>query len=210
VRRPAIIEQSTAAGSAPAIPGIVLIGVSTGGPGAIETMLPCLPRNFPWPIIIAQHMPQSFTGVFARRINDLSHLEVIEVQRPVALRAGMAYIGRGDADVIISRRASGPIVQPAPSSPDFRWHPSADRLVDSAIEHLGAKHLLGVLMTGMGNDGAAAMVRLRDNGGRTIAEAEETAVVWGMPGALVRAGGADIVAPLDEIAARVLDLVGRP
>jgi two-component system chemotaxis response regulator CheB len=200
VRRPAIIEQSTAAGSAPAIPGIVLIGVSTGGPGAIETMLPCLPRNFPWPIIIAQHMPQSFTGVFARRINDLSHLEVIEVQRPVALRAGMAYIGRGDADICVANRGGSLSVIPMPSSPQHIWHPSVERLVTSALGHVAPDQLLGVMLTGMGDDGAAAMAELKSRGGRTIAESEDSAVVWGMPGELVKRKGASIVLPIERIA----------
>jgi len=192
------------------IMGCVLVGASTGGPPALDALLAALPADFPWPVVVAQHMPVSFTGPLARRLDGLCALDVREVVRPMPLVAGHVYIGRGDADLIIARRASGPIVQPAPSSPDFRWHPSVDRLVDSAIEHLGANRLLGVLMTGMGNDGAAAMTRLHGEGGHTIAEAEETAIVWGMPGALVQAGGADIIAPLDEIAARVLDLVGHP
>jgi two-component system chemotaxis response regulator CheB len=94
-----------------------------------------------------------------------------------------------------------------PASPSYRWHPSVDRLVTSAMAHLPPQQLIGVLMTGMGNDGVAGMAALRQAGGRTIAEAEETAVVWGMPGELVRAGGADMVAPLEAIAARLAELV---
>jgi two-component system, chemotaxis family, protein-glutamate methylesterase/glutaminase len=188
--------------------GCVLVGCSTGGPPALDALLSRLPADFPWPVVIAQHMPASFTGPLARRLDTLCALAVREVARPMPLVAGTVYVGRGDADLVVGRRPSGPIVQPVPSAPEFRWHPSVDRLADSAIEHLGAKRLIGVLMTGMGNDGAAAMARVRDGGGRTIAESEESAVVWGMPGALVRAGGADLVVPLDDIAGHIIDHFG--
>jgi two-component system chemotaxis response regulator CheB len=207
--RPAATQRTAhrAQGHAPApagpVRGVVLIGVSTGGPGAIECILPLLPRTFPWPIVIAQHMPQSFTAVFARRINDLSDLEVIEVARPVPLRAGVAYIGRGDADILIGNRGGVLTAFPIPSSPQHTWHPSVARLVESAMEHFEPKQLLGVMLTGMGDDGAAAMSELRTRGGRTIAESEDTAVVWGMPGELVRRGGASLVLPLQNIAEQI-------
>jgi two-component system chemotaxis response regulator CheB len=90
--------------------------------------------------------------------------------------------------------------------PEYRWHPSVDRMVESAMQHFAPERLIGVLMTGMGNDGAQAMARLRARGGRTIAEAEDTAVVWGMPGELVKAGGADYVLPVQKIAERLQEL----
>jgi two-component system chemotaxis response regulator CheB len=180
--------------------GIVLVGVSTGGPGAIEAILPRLSRRFPWPILIAQHMPESFTGVFARRINDLSELEVIEVTRPTALRAGVAYVGRGDGDMLVGHRGGALSAIPSPASARHTWHPSVDRLVATALEHVAPERLLGVMLTGMGDDGADAMARVRAQGGRTIAESEDTAVVWGMPGELVRRGGATLVLPLQRIA----------
>jgi two-component system, chemotaxis family, protein-glutamate methylesterase/glutaminase len=95
-------------------------------------------------------------------------------------------------------------VSAVPSDPEERWHPSVNRLVTTAMAHLEAERLIGVLMTGMGNDGAAAMTRLSAEGGRTIAEAQETAVVWGMPGELVKAGGAQVVVPLGEIARQLM------
>ena len=168
--------------------GLVLVGTSTGGPPALEALLSPLPATFPWPIVIAQHMPASFTGPLARRLDGICAIQVMEVMRPTVLQAGCAYIGRGDADLIVSRRAGGLVAMPAPSQADYPWHPSTDRLVRSAMEHIPASQLVGVLMTGMGNDGAEAMALLHDKGGKTIAEAEETAVVWGMPGELVKAG----------------------
>jgi two-component system chemotaxis response regulator CheB len=186
--------------------GLVLVGTSTGGPPALETLLTALPADFPWPILVAQHIPASFTGPLAARLDRNCALSVVEVVRPMLLEAGVVYIGRGDADLIVSRRADGLVAMAAPSRPDYPWHPSADRLVRSAMDHVPARQLIGVLMTGMGNDGAAAMTRLHNEGGRTIAEAEETAVVWGMPGELVKAGGADWVLPLPDIAARLRTL----
>lgn len=183
---------------------VVVVGCSTGGPPALDLLLSPLPADFPWPILVAQHMPASFTGPLARRLDRLCALTVVEVTRPMAIRPGHVYIGKGDADMIVSQRPEGPVVMAAPSLPEHRWHPSVDRLVTTAIRHLGAKHLVGVLMTGMGNDGAVAMTRLRHEGGRTIAEAEETAIVWGMPGELVKAGGAEVVTPVETIAAHLL------
>lgn len=189
--------------------GLVLIGVSTGGPPALDAVLSRLPADFPWPIVVAQHMPGSFTGPLARRLDKLCALNVAEAALPMPLAPGNVYIGKGDADVIISVRPDGPMVLAAPSLPEHRWHPSVDRLVDSAMQHFAPERLLGVLMTGMGNDGAEAMTRLKGQGGRTIAEAEESAVVWGMPGELVRRGGAHVIAPLEQIADRIMDMVER-
>lgn len=191
-------------------PGLVVVGTSTGGPPALEALLTPLPAEFPWPIVIAQHMPRSFTGPLARRLDSICALSVQEVVEPTVLRPGTAYIGRGDADVIVTRRAGELVAMVAPGLPGYPWRPSADRLVRTAMEQVAAERLVGVLMTGMGDDGAAAMALLRGAGGRTIAEAEETAVVWGMPGELVKAGGAEFVEPLPRIADRVQRLVPCP
>ena len=186
--------------------GIVVVGASTGGPPALETMLGGLPSTFPWPLVIAQHMPANFTGALSRRLDGLCAIGVSEVTRPTALEPGHAYIGRGDGDVVISRIAGDLVASPAPPDTGRPWRPSADRLVESAIAHVSPSLLVGVLMTGMGDDGAASMTRLRALGGRTIAEAEETAVVWGMPGQLVEAGGATWVLPLPNIAKQLRKL----
>jgi two-component system chemotaxis response regulator CheB len=188
--------------------GVVLVGTSTGGPPALDALLSRLSADFPWPVVVAQHMPATFTGPLARRLDRLCRLSVLEVTQPMPLARGTVYIARGDADIIVTSRSAGPVVMAAPSLTEYRWHPSVDRMVTTAMEHIEASRLVGVLMTGMGNDGAQAMTRLRAAGGRTIAEAEETAVVWGMPGELVRAGGADVVAPLERITDELIALVG--
>lgn len=180
--------------------GLVLVGVSTGGPGALDCLLPLLPADFRWPILICQHMPANFTGVLARRLDGGSRIRVVEVDQPTPLQPATAYIARGDADMLVARRPAGLVALPAPASPSHVWHPSADRMVVSAMEHVDPTRLIGVLLTGMGNDGAEAMAELRKRRGRTIAEAEETAVVWGMPQDLVRRGGADLVLPVHRVA----------
>lgn len=185
---------------------LVLVGASTGGPPALDALLEPLPDSFPWPIVVAQHMPASFTGALARRLDRLCALGVREVAGPERLEPGQVYIGRGDADIIVSRRSGGLVALPAPASAAHRWHPSVDRLVTSAMGVVQAGDLVGVLMTGMGSDGARAMTDLRAAGGATVAEAEETAIVWGMPGELVRMGGAQAIKPLEAIAAHLIAL----
>jgi two-component system chemotaxis response regulator CheB len=186
---------------------LVLVGSSTGGPAALDEVLGGIPETFPCPIVIAQHMPASFTGALARRLDRMCAIDVVEVAHPTPLRPGCAYIGRGDADVLVVRRRGALVAMPAPSSPDYHWHPSVDRLVASAMQLVSSERLFGVLLTGMGADGAATMARLRAGGGRTIAESADSAVIWGMPGALVRAGGADFVLPLPDIAGTLVAAV---
>jgi len=187
--------------------GVILVGCSTGGPPALDTLLGTLPGDFPWPIVIAQHMPATFTGPLARRLDKFCALSIVEVDAPMPVVAGYAYIGRGDADLLLSRRKGQLIAMPAPISSDHYWHPSVERLVESAMRLLPPERLIGVLMTGMGTDGAIAMSSLKSQGGRTIAESVDTAVVWGMPGALVRNDGASVICPLDGIAKQLLSFV---
>jgi two-component system chemotaxis response regulator CheB len=189
-------------------PGLVLLGTSTGGPAALDIVLPQLPAEFPWPVLVAQHMPAAFTGPFAKRLDRQCGLQVVEVNRPMPLEAGTIYIGLGDADLIVSRRSTGAIAMSVPAQRDYPWHPSVERMVTSALDQYAATQLIGVLMTGMGRDGADAMTRLHKQGGRTIAEAESSAIVWGMPGELVRNGGAEQVRVVEEIAAAIAEMVG--
>lgn len=187
--------------------GLVLIGTSTGGPSALDTVLSQLPEDFGWPVVVAQHMPASFTGPLAQRLDKLCALSVSEVARQTRLLPGNIYIARGDADILVSSRAGSLVAMVAPSDPAYHWHPSVERMVRSAINNVPAADLVGILMTGMGNDGAAAMAELHSAGGFTIAESIETAVVWGMPGELVRRQGASRISRLDDIATCLVDWV---
>jgi two-component system chemotaxis response regulator CheB len=181
-------------------PELVLVGSSTGGPTALSDVFTALPRHFPAPIVVAQHIPAAFTKHLAQRLNDDCAVEVCEVSGVETLRPGTVYLGRGDADILIGRRPGGLVAKSVPSSADYRWHPSVDRLVGSALACChDPRRLVGVLLTGMGDDGAEEMARLRELGGRTIAESEATAVVFGMPAELVRRDGADLVLPVTGI-----------
>jgi two-component system chemotaxis response regulator CheB len=197
------------AGSDAFAPGLLLIGASTGGPQALEAILTSLPADLPWPVLVAQHMPATFTSAFAQRLDRICALTVMEVRQSTVLRPGQVHIAQGDADLIVAKRPAGLIALPVPASQAHRWHPSVDRMVASALNQVPADRQVGVLLTGMGDDGAAAMARLRAEGGQTIAQDEETSVVWGMPGELVRRGGAGVVAPLSEIAHRIVQAVTR-
>jgi two-component system, chemotaxis family, protein-glutamate methylesterase/glutaminase len=186
------------------IPDLVLVGSSTGGPSALSAVLSMLPAGFLAPVVVAQHIPASFTRHLAARLDDECALRVCEVSSIEVLRPGTVYVGRGDADLVIGNRGDGLTARSVPPSADYAWHPSVDRMVGSALAHApDPARLVGVLLTGMGDDGATEMCRLRSLGGRTVAESQETAVVWGMPGELVRRDGADLVLPLDEIGPRL-------
>jgi len=186
---------------------LLLIGSSTGGPQLLAELLPQLPAALGAPVVIAQHIPALFTAPLARRLDEACALRVHEVDRVMAVRRGNVYLGRGSADVVIARRTDGLIVKTVPISAEYRWHPSVDRLVATARRHCDPARLVCVLLTGMGDDGAAEMTAVHEAGGRTIAESEETAVVWGMPGELVRRGGAGAVLPAYAIAGRLADWV---
>lgn len=182
---------------------LLLIGSSTGGPTALTSVLSRLPATFAAPVVIAQHLPASFTSHLAKRLDGECAIAVREVQGTAKLEPGVVYLARGDADVVVGSSADGLTARSVPASAEHRWHPSVDRLVASALNVLDAARLGAVLLTGMGDDGAEQMARVHAGGGRTIAESESTAVVFGMPGELVKRGGAGAVLPLDEIGRRV-------
>jgi len=188
---------------------LVLIGVSTGGPRTLEDVLPPLPADLPAAVVVAQHMPPNFTDAFAKRMDRICGMRVREVNAPLPLEHGQIYIGKGGTDIILMERLGRLVVTPKPETPGHPWHPSADVLVESAMRHLPPEQLTGVLLTGMGNDGATAMAQLKRHGGRTIAEAESTAVVFGMPQELIQKDGATVVLPCHEIARQLIGWLDR-
>jgi two-component system chemotaxis response regulator CheB len=205
--RPAAVPAAGAgvAASRPGtrLPGLVLVGVSTGGPRTLEDILPKLSAQFPWPVLVAQHMPANFTDTFAKRMDGLCALKVLEASAPMLLQPGHVYIGRGGTDLVVTDRGGALYAAPRPETPGVLWHPSVEVLVESAMQHLPANKLVGVMLSGMGNDGAAAMAKLHAAGGRTIAESADTAVVFGMPAELIERRGASMVLPCTGIAAQL-------
>jgi len=183
---------------------LVLIGVSTGGPRTLEEILSELPADFPMPIIVAQHMPPTFTKSFAERLNSICELKAVEVDRPMPVEVGTIYIGKGGTDVVLARRGGKLIVHPKPENPSFLWHPSVEILGRSALEHCDPKKLIAVMLTGMGHDGADAFTEIKKRGGKTIAESEDSAVVFGMPRELIERGGATIILPAEKIAKQLM------
>lgn len=189
--------------------GLVIIGVSTGGPKALEEILPKLPGHFPWPIVVAQHMPSTFTEAFARRLDGLCALNVVEVNRPLRMEPGFVYIGKGGTDMWVTERLGALTVLPKPENPEFLWHPSVEALVQSVHKTMQASQCLAVMLTGMGYDGAQAMSELKHAGAYAIAESEESATVFGMPAELIKRQGASVVLPCSKIAEQIISWVDR-
>lgn len=188
--------------------GLLLVGASTGGPRALEIVLSGLPANFPWPVMVAQHMPAAFTRAFAERLDQCCALQVVEAGSALAVEAGKIYIGRGEADILLANRAGRLTVLPVPENPHYLWHPSVDLMGRSVLEHYDPKRITAVLLTGMGHDGSDAFTEIKKRGGRTIAESEDSAVVYGMPAELVRKGGASLVLDVEKVAAQLTTWAG--
>ena len=194
---------------APAQGGLVIVGVSTGGPRALEEVLAPLPGDFPWPVLIAQHMPRAFTKSLAERLDQLCALRVVEVAAPVPVEPGTVYIARGGADMVVAPRAGRLHVLVKPESPLHLWHPSVELLGRSVLEHCDPAQVTAVMLTGMGDDGAQAFAEIKQRGGRTIAESQESCVVFGMPKELIAQRGASLVLAAEKIAAQLVAWAGR-
>lgn len=189
--------------------GLLLLGASTGGPRALEIVLSGLPARFPWPVVVAQHMPAGFTKAFAERLDQLCALEVREASTTMPVEPGIIFIARGGADLLFANRAGRLHVVPTPENANHLWHPSVELLGRSALQHCDPRHLTAVLLTGMGYDGSDSFADIKLRGGRTIAESEDSAVVYGMPAELVRKGGASLVLTLEKISSQLAVWAGR-
>lgn len=203
VQRPVAVRRGMAG------EGLVVIGVSTGGPRTLEDILPLLPADYPWPILLAQHMPAAFTKSFAERLDGLCHLRAVEVTSPQVIEPGTVYVAKGGADMVVVQRGGKPTVIPKPEAKEHLWHPSVELLGRSVLEHYDPARVVAVMLTGMGHDGADAFTEIKKRGGRTIAESQETAVVFGMPAELIERGGASLTLPLEKIAPQLNAWAGR-
>ncbi len=185
--------------------GAVALGASTGGPKNVLDVIPLLPADLPAPVFYVQHMPASFTRLYAQRLDQLSALRVKEAEMGEEALPGVVYIAPGDRHllVVVRRGRTRPTLRLSQYPSDALFRPSVDVLMKSVAEVYG-RDCVGVLMTGMGRDGALGMKAIHDRGGYTIAESEETCVVFGMPAVAVQLGVVDVVAPSTDVSYQVL------
>jgi two-component system, chemotaxis family, protein-glutamate methylesterase/glutaminase len=184
---------------------LVTIGASTGGPPAVQAILASLPKEFPSAIAVSQHMPPVFTRFFAERLDKLCAISVKEACEGDPLLPGSALIAPGGYHMSFKRTEGGVAATLKQAVAEDKFSPSVDTMMRSAAVNFG-KRTMGVILTGMGNDGREGMSLIRGLGGRTIAESPETAVIYGMPKEAVEAGAVEKSMPLDKIAAEILRL----
>lgn len=185
---------------------IVAIASSTGGPMALSDLIPKLPKKFPVPIVITQHMPKEFTSSFARRLNESSEVEVVEGFDGLTLKPGRVVIAPGGSHLIVKRRAGVAVCGLSDAPPVLSVKPAANIMFLSVADEYGG-NVLCVILTGMGRDGTDGAIALKRKGAYVIAESQKTCVVYGMPKAAVDAGVVDEVLPLNEIADAMVRLV---
>lgn len=179
-------------------PEVLVIGISTGGPQALNTILPKFSASFPLPILIVQHMPPTFTDLLAKRLNQLSPLEVLEAKEGMEIHKGRVLIAPGDYHLTMRRSGTTLVAHLDQNPPENCCRPAADVLFRSAAEIWGGS-VLCLVMTGMGQDGLAGARTLKANGATILAQDEASSVVWGMPGEIARAGLADALLSLSQI-----------
>jgi two-component system chemotaxis response regulator CheB len=189
---------------------IVAIGVSTGGPQALTEVLPHLPADLGVPVVIVQHMPQTFTGALAASLNDKSAVTVVEGENGQMLEAGVVYIAPGGKQMKIVQQSprQAPNLLMTDDPPENYCKPSVDYLFRS-VAHLYANRALGVIMTGMGSDGVLGLRLMKQQGAKILAQDAETCVVFGMPMEAIKAGVVDAVVPLGQLATAIVHYIGR-
>lgn len=186
---------------------IIFVGASTGGTEAIKEFLLGIPADCP-PVLIVQHMPETFTASFARRLDGLCPPHVIEVKGNEKVEPGKVYIAPGHSHLQIKRTPSGLVTELLATPPVNRHRPSVDVLFNSAAAVVG-RMAVGVILTGMGKDGAQGMLRMRQAGARTLGQDEASCVVYGMPREAFMIGAVEEQYPLDELAKRTLLAASR-
>src|SRR5208282_3048216 len=186
---------------------VIAIGISTGGPNALQFVLSQIPADFLSTIIVVQHMPEGFTEMFAKRLDECCALEVQEAHSGDLLLAGRVLICPGNRHIMVRRMPRGDMAVLSDGPPVNGHRPSADVLFHSVAQEFGLT-AIGLLMTGMGEDGAEGLGAVKAAGGVTVAQSEETCVVPGMPRAAIVRGFASKIVPLDNLAAYLLNQYG--
>lgn len=183
---------------------VIAIGASTGGTTAIEALLKRMPENAPG-IVIVQHMPERFTASFAKRLDSKCSISVKEASQNDSIIPGVALIAPGNYHMIVRRSGARYLVEIKDGPPVFHQRPSVEVLFNSVAKYVGS-NAIGVILTGMGTDGANGLLNIKKTGARTIAQDEKSSIVWGMPGEAVKLGAAEKVLPLEKIADAVLQM----
>lgn len=186
---------------------VIALGASTGGTVAIEAVLRAMPRTCPG-IVVVQHMPEKFTTSFAERLNSLCGIEVREAKNGDTINPGTALIAPGNLHTIVRRSGARYYVEVKHGPQVFHQRPSVQVMFNSVARYVGA-NAVGILLTGMGSDGAEGLLQMRNAGAHTIAQDQKTSVVWGMPGEAVKIGAAEYVLPIGRVAHRALELIGE-
>jgi two-component system chemotaxis response regulator CheB len=209
-RRPATQVEpipTPRAGTTPTGPiSVLAIASSTGGPDALSAIIPLLPADFPVPVVIVQHMPPVFTKLFAQRLDSKSNLTVCEAAGGESIRAGHVYVAPGDRHMVVAGTAGAYRTKLTDAPQENFCRPAADVLFRSVAASFGGS-TLAMVLTGMGHDGTAGVEQIAAAGGRVIVQDEQSSVVWGMPGAVVRAGIPAQQYPLDKLAANILRII---
>lgn len=185
---------------------LTAIGVSTGGPRTLLSILPKLPSNFDGSLIIAQHMPAKFTKTFAERLDTVCHLNVKEAEDGETIKNGVIYIAPGGKHIRVNRRHLLSRIDIIDNIPQAPYKPSADVLFESLINHF-QDQWLGVVLTGMGSDGAVGLAKLRELGGHTIVESETSCIVFGMPKKAIELDAAEFILDENQIATKIIELI---
>jgi two-component system chemotaxis response regulator CheB len=170
----------------------------------VQKVLSKLPANFPASIMIAQHMPKAFTGPFAKRLDGVCKIKVKEAEDGDQLKPGLALVAPGGSHLVLNHRVSRLNVRVTSEPRDALYKPSANVLIASVANSIGRRGL-GVILTGMGNDGMEGVTTLKQKGGRALAQSDATCVVYGMPKAIVDAGLADEVVDIDDMAEALIE-----
>jgi two-component system chemotaxis response regulator CheB len=187
----------------------VVIGISTGGPATLQDVLPQIPSDISASLFLVQHMPPSFVSSFAKRLDDNCALKVVEGRSGMPVEPSVCYVAPGGMHLCLHKKITGEVVIRTPTTPQTLFIPSVSVMMESVLKIYG-RDTIGVLMTGIGDDGADQMVEIRKAGGFTIAESQETAVVFGMPREAIERGGACVVAPSYDTATEIVRAVRRP
>ncbi len=201
---PRTVPPPSAGRVAASLPEVLAVASSTGGPNALEALLKGLPADFRVPILVTQHMPTGFTRLLADRLRAATHFQVDEAVAGAPLKPGQVWIAPGDHHLVVQRVGMEVVLQTNQAPPENSCRPAADPMFRSVARVFGPRSL-AVVLTGMGQDGMVGAGSIVQAGGRVLVQDEATSVVWGMPGAVARAGHAEAILPLDALPQAIVE-----